>query len=132
MVVIGAVKQLAIGWPDFQQQQGTMAHATLGRVQPPHDMVEHRRFPHAARAIDQQIGTAGGLPDRVQDLLLDLVEQGMPRRTGFALVKVGLDVCVSGAIGLRPGEFFHERYSSYTWRVERSTGALPGLSAAGC
>jgi len=30
----------------------------------------------------------------VQDLLLDLVEQGMPRRKGFELVKVGLDVFV--------------------------------------
>jgi len=57
-------------------------------------VVDHRRFPDAAGAIHQQIGTAGGLPDRVQHLLLNLIEQGMPAAKAFELVEAVL--CVLG------------------------------------
>ena len=69
-----------------------MARATRRRIQPPHNMVDHRRFPHAAWAIDQQIGKAGRLPDRVEHLALDEVEERMPRRKGFELVEAVLGV----------------------------------------
>src|SRR2546425_4313064 len=106
-----------------------MARATLGRVQPPHDMVDHRRFPHTARAIDQEIGTAGGLPDRVQHLVLDLVEAGMPGRKGFELVEAGPGGLGHGALRALTGPCLPPRKSSYTRQGARATGGAPASPA---
>ena len=104
-VVVRAVKQLAIGRPDLEEQHGVASRFSCGRVeprrvQPSHDVVHHGRFSHATGPIDQQIGKTGGFPDRVQHVLLHLVEEGMPGRKGFELVEAGLGVWGDGAIGL--------------------------------